>query len=67
MLRERWRFELKIVRNTIPDPGAFEEAMEGPFVILGNWYCPRCRPVPGSMEQRGWDLERLVKYGGARH
>src|SRR6266536_1740832 len=38
MSRDRWQFELKIVRHIIPDLGAFEKALEGPFLILSNWY-----------------------------
>lgn len=43
MLRDTWKFELEIVCYIIPDPGAFEKAMEGPFLIFGNKYCPHCR------------------------
>jgi hypothetical protein len=43
VFRNRWQFELKIVRRIIPDLGAFEEALEGPFLILSNWYCLCCR------------------------
>ncbi len=36
VFRDPWQFELKIVRYIIPDPGALEEALEGPFLILSN-------------------------------
>jgi hypothetical protein len=39
MFRDRWQFELKIIRHIIPDLDAFEEALEGPLLILSNWYC----------------------------
>jgi hypothetical protein len=37
MFQARWQFELEIVRHIISDPGAFEEALEGPLLILSNW------------------------------
>jgi hypothetical protein len=43
VLQDRWQFELEIILYIIPDPSAFKEAMEGPLLILGNRYCPRCR------------------------
>jgi hypothetical protein len=39
LFRDRWQFELKIVCYIIPDPDTFEEALEGPLLILGSWYC----------------------------
>jgi len=41
--RDRWQFELKIVRRLTPDLGGFEKALEGPFPILSKWYRLRCR------------------------
>ena len=41
--RDRRQFELEIVRHIIPDPGAFEEALEGLFLILSNRYRLCCR------------------------
>jgi hypothetical protein len=38
LFRDRWQFELKIIRHIIPDPDALEEALEGPLLILSNWY-----------------------------
>jgi hypothetical protein len=43
VFRYRWQFVLKIVRYIIPDLGAFEEALERPFLILSNWYRLCCR------------------------
>ena len=39
LLRDMWQLELEIVRCPIPDLGAFEEALEGAFLILSKWYC----------------------------
>jgi hypothetical protein len=36
--RDQWQFEFKIVRRLTPDLGAFEKALEGPLLILSNWY-----------------------------
>ena len=38
LFRDRWQFELKIVHHINPDLGAFEETLNGPLLILGNWY-----------------------------
>jgi hypothetical protein len=49
VFRDRWQFELKIIRHIIPDPGASEEALEGQFLVLSKWYrlCS-CRRIPTS-------------------
>ena len=38
VLWNTWQPELEIVRHITPDLGAFEKALEGPFLILSNWY-----------------------------
>jgi hypothetical protein len=38
VFRDRWQFELEIVRHIIPDLGAFKKTLEGPFLILSKWY-----------------------------
>jgi hypothetical protein len=43
VFRDRWQFELKIVRHIIPDPGAFKEALKGSLLILSDWYRLCCR------------------------
>ena len=38
MFWDTWQLELKIIRRLVPDLSAFEESLEGPLLILSNWY-----------------------------
>jgi hypothetical protein len=49
VFRDRWQFELKIVRHITPILVRFRQNLEGQFLILSNWYRLCCRTrVPRS-------------------
>jgi len=49
VFRDRWQFELKIVRHITPILVRLRQNLEGQFLILSNWYRLCCRTrVPRS-------------------
>ena len=59
VFRDRWEFELEIVRHIIPDPGAFEEGPEKAIPDIQQL-------VQIMLRQR--DFENLMRrHGGARY
>jgi hypothetical protein len=59
VLWDTWQLELEIIHCLIPDPGAFEETLEGPLSILCNW----CRLYRNGGTSRGaWSMVVVVVH-----